>query len=194
MKIFALSVEYNPSMGSGKFEMCILPNLDKISSMAEQGADDAEIARAVGIHRQTFGSYLAKGRQADQKRKTGKDLSEKERKFLDFFDCYATAHTVPDAIVEAALFNSCRDHIVRRRVIISKEYDEKGNVVREVREEEMLVPASVPAQQFYLANKKRKDWEYKPDANKPEEGREKDTIVIVAREKLTHGSDMGTTT
>lgn len=159
-------------------------NLDAIEKMVKNGADDQEVARQVGVHPTTFGSYVAKGSKAAEKKKNGEELSEREERLLEFYETYARARATPDEVVESALLLSCQDRTIPKKTVI-KRYDPDGNLIySEEKTEYVPVAASVPAQQFYLANKKRKDWEYKPDPAKQTESKETEAVIIVAREKL----------
>ena len=159
-------------------------NLDAIDKMVRNGADDKEIAKKVGVSAPSFSSYLSRGSKAADKKRNGEDLNEKETKFLKFFETYARARQTPDEVVESALFLSCQDRTIPKTTII-KRYDPQGNLIYiEEKTEHVPVAASVPAQQFYLANKKRKDWEYKPDPAKQTDSKETEAVIIVAREKL----------
>lgn len=171
-------------MAKSKFDSCILPNLDAIEEMVKNGVTDKDIAKAIHVGYRTFFRYISEGQAAETKEKNGGELSEKEKGYLQLWQTYARARQTPDAIVESALFLSCQDRTIPKTTII-KRYDPEGNLIYQEEKTELVpVAASVPAQQFYLANKKRRDWEYKPDATKTDEKTETASIVLVPKEKL----------
>ena len=122
-------------------------------------------------------------REAKEKADNGEKLTEKEQRFVEFLEAYAHARKKPDEVVENALFLSCQDRTIDETITI-KRYDPKGELLWiEEKTRKVPVAASVPAQQFYLANKKRKDWEYKPDKSAEQTGDDRKAIILTERGK-----------
>lgn len=145
-------------MPKRKYETHVLPNLDKVREWTEQGAPIHEIADRLHIGASTFKLYLKLANDGDER-------------YSALLDCITSARVVSDDEVEAALFKLACGYKVQlqktaklRRV----EYDSMGHRVREWEElvpviEEVNVPANVNAQQFWLANRSRDRWSYKPE-------------------------------
>lgn len=169
--------------GSSKFELHILANIDAITKMVEQGATNIDIAKKCGVGITTFRRYLTRGKDAYARAEAGEKISDKDEMYRTLWSAYARARKTPDTIVESALLLSCQDRTIPKTTII-KRYDPQGNLIYQEEKTELVpVAASVPAQQFYLANKKRRDWEYKPDAKQIETNAQ-EAVVIVAKEKV----------
>ena len=170
-------------MAGSKFELNIMQNLEAIAKMVEQGANDKDIYETCRVSANAWKRYLNKGKAADERVEAGEDITDDEEKYRTFWRTYAHARKRPDEIVEASLLKSCQDRTIDE-VITIKRYDPEGNLMWvEEKTRKVPVAASVPAQQFYLANKKRKDWEYKPDAKVDNTDTEQKAIVLVEREK-----------
>ena len=160
-----------------------MQNLEAIAKMVEGGAMDKDIAEQCGVSYQSFSDYVRRGREAKEKADNGEKLTEKEQRFVEFLEAYAHARKKPDEVVENALFLSCQDRTIDETITI-KRYDPKGELLWiEEKTRKVPVAASVPAQQFYLANKKRKDWEYKPDKSAEQTGDDRKAIILTERGK-----------
>ena len=93
-------------------------------------------------------------------------------------ECFTRASVEPDDNVENAAYESCFDHTretKRTFKIKVTEYDPQTG--RRIREREVLqegkdyvfVPANVQAQQFWLANRRKDKWAFKPEAEAKED-------------------------
>ena len=171
-------------MAGSKFDLNIMQNLETIKKMVEQGATDISVAKACGVHHSTWIAYIKRGKEAQAKDDNGEKLTAKEKDFLKFYKAYAHARKAPDQVVEASLLLSCQDRTLDETITI-KRFDPEGKLIwTEEKTRKVPVPASVPAQQFYLANRKRKDWEYKPDTKVTVDAKsDQKAIVLVEREK-----------
>ena len=152
---------------TNKYESHVAPYLDKITSWAEQGASQAEIAVRLKLAVSTFKLYLSKGEKG-------------EAPYSDLTDCFKKGCEVSDDAVEAALYKSALGYNAPvKKTFKVKEviYDEDtGKKIRETERletaiDEVHVPANVTAQMFWLANRRTDRWKYKPEpANDDDKG------------------------
>ena len=90
--------------------------------------------------------------------------------------------------------------VAKHYKIKTVDYDENGKKISEHEElkevyDEVHIPADTTAQMFWLANRKKKDWKYKPDEDKT--GDENETGVVLLPEiaedapaaEVTEGGD-----
>ena len=145
-------------MGKSKFYTHILPNLDRIELWAQKGATAKEIAEKLGVSYSSFKSYLARGEKG-------------EPDYSDFLASFTRACAPADDDIEAALFNLAKGYTVDLRKTFKVrrvEYDKKtGRKLREYEElvqgvDQQHVPGNVQAQMFWLTNRRRDRWEYRP--------------------------------
>ena len=162
-------------MSRSKYETNVLPFLDKISEWAKQGATGKEIAKKLGIAYSSFKLYLAKAESGDEA-------------YSALSACYRQACVVADDEVEAALFKLACGYTVSlqktfkvRRV----EYDpETGRRIAEYEElvtgqDEAHVAANAQAQMFWLANRRRDRWQYKPETGDKDGDAPGDTSGVI---------------
>ena len=154
-----IETEGRPTRKS-KYEQNVRPYLEKIESWISKGATQEEIAKKLHIAESTLALYLKKGREGQEP-------------YSELSALFVRACEEPDDQVEASLYRSACGYTVDlqktfkvRKVVYDpetgrkvKEYDELVTGVDQVH-----VPANVEAQKFWLANRRRDKWSYKPEA------------------------------
>ena len=156
---------------NSKFETHILKNLDKIQDWVSRGASQKEISKKLHVSLQSFSLYLQRGRNG-------------EEPYTLLSECYSRASVEPDDKVEAALYKSAtgfKETVQKAFKVRKASFDSQtGRKVAEWEEiiqgeDEIYVQPNVLAQQFWLANRRRDKWSYKPS----EESTETDFSGIV---------------
>ncbi|MEG2679776.1 MAG: hypothetical protein RR949_07510, partial [Oscillospiraceae bacterium] len=102
-------------MAKSKYETHVLPNLEKITEWAKQGATSKDIAAKLSISYSTFRSYIAMGEDGDAR-------------YTALSEAFARACEIPDDAVEAALYKSCLGYnaeIIKHYKIKTVEYSEE---------------------------------------------------------------------
>ena len=153
------------SGGRSKYDSVVLPNLDKIQKWTTDGATVKEIAKKLKIGYSTLKSYLDRGRAGDER-------------YLALTDAYARACEIPDDEVEAALFRRACGYEYTE-VTTEEKMDREGNVHTLTKKITKDIPADVLACEFWLANRRRDKWSYKP-APEDGEGETGGGVVILA--------------
>jgi len=150
---------------ASKYETHVRPYLDKIESWIVQGALQEEIAKKLHIAESTLQLYLKKGRE-------GKDP------YSELSALFVRAHEEPDDQVEAAMFKLACGYTVdlqKTFKIKKSKFDPvTGRKIAEYEElvtgvDQVHVPANVEAQKFWLANRRRGKWQYRPEGGSDEE-------------------------
>ena len=145
-----------------KFLNNVLPRLDDIASMVKNGITTAEIAKELGISKNTFFRYIERGKNG-------------EKPYVRLSDCYTRAQGEANEEVKGALLRLATGYTISLKKtfkVREVEYDDYGKKIREYEhlvqgEDEMHVPANVMAQQFWLCNRDSDNWQYHgPDKNK----------------------------
>lgn len=121
---------------------------------ARDGLTQEQIAQNIGIHRDT--------------------LNEWKSLFPDISDALKVGRENADYIVENELFESCKTRTVtvkkpiklKKVMVDGKKRLEEERI--EYAEEQVVVPANVTAQIFYLKNRKADKWKDKPQENTTE--------------------------
>lgn len=121
---------------------------------ARDGLTQEQIAQNMGIHRDT--------------------LNEWKSRFPDISDALKVERENADYIVENELFESCKTRTVtvkkpiklKKVMVDGKKRLEEERI--EYAEEQVVVPANVTAQIFYLKNRKPDKWKDKPQENTTE--------------------------
>lgn len=162
-------------MPRSKYETHVEPYLDKIEEWVRKGASQDEIAKKLQITKSTLALYLKKGRE-------GKEP------YSVLSDCFAQACEEPDDNVEAALYKSA----IGYNVTVMKAFKVKvvevdpvsGKKIREYEKivqspDEVHVPASTDAQKFWLANRRKSVWSYKPEGPGKEDGEEDRGVIMM---------------
>ena len=149
-----------------KYQTHVQPYLDKIADWVSKGAAQDEIAKNLHITKSTLALYLKKGRDG-------------EKPYSDLSDAFAQACEVPDDNVEAALYKrACGYTWVEE--IEEEKLDRNGNIVLLKRKRTVDVPPDPTSAMFWLANRRKDKWKYKP-ADEPE-SRDSETGVVLMPE------------
>lgn len=127
-------------MAKGKYEEWLLPdNLLRIQGWARDGLTDEQIAKNMGISKQTFYDW--------------------QKKFSDFADSVKKNKEVVDREVENALLKSAKGYDVIETVEELRFNKKKGDYEMMVtRRTTKHIPPSQVAQIFWLKNRKPKEW------------------------------------
>lgn len=140
-------------MAKGKYETHVLPYLEQIAAMCRNGATDKEIYTALGISEDSFYRY----------KKDHSEFSESLKENKEFADLK----------VENALNKNANGYDYEEEVVVMKKeiiYNENGK-----KQKEVVYPVTVSltkhkeaetkAQQFWLQNRKPKQWRNQADVN-----------------------------
>ena len=159
---------------TSKYDTNVKPYLEKIAAWVSKGASQDEIAKKLQITKSTLALYLKKGRE-------GKEP------YSELSDCFAQACEEPDDNVEAALYKSAIGYTVdlqKTFKIKRSEFDSvTGKKIAEYEElvtgiDQQHVPANVEAQKFWLANRRRDKWQYKPEVGGDDNGDAHGIVMI----------------
>lgn len=138
-------------MAKSKYETHVLPKLDLVEAWARDGLVDTQIAHNLGIAVSTMNLYK-------------KDHPE-------FLSALARGKEVVDVEVENDLLKKCHGYTAQiKKTFKIKEVDYDPDTGKRLREREKLVtgvdevhvPADTTAIMFWLANRMRGKWAYKP--------------------------------
>lgn len=160
-------------MEKSKYETHVLPNLEKVTKWAEDGATVKAIAKRLKIAYSTLRRYIDEGKKGNEK-------------YEALSAAFVQACEVADEDVENALYKSCIGYnakVAKHYKVKRIEYDEEtGKKISEKEElvtvyDEVHVPANTSAQQFWLTNRKPNRWSYKPAMSTDEDG-EGGVVVI----------------
>lgn len=138
-----------------KYGSVILPNIDKIERWVKDGATNKAIAEKLGIAYSSFQAYIAEAY-------AGNEI------YSALLEAYAHAREIADEKIENALFKSATGYTwteVTREEIT----DAHGHVTVKEKTRTVDVPASVPAQQFWLINRNPERWKSKRENEAVEE-------------------------
>lgn len=135
-------------MAKGKYQKWLEPDaLILLEGWARDGLTDEQIAKKIGISKETFYQWKAK--------------------YTDFSDSITRGKEVTDYIVENALYKSALGYTVKLKkpikVKTEKSVPGKGKIVEEhieYAEEEVHIPANTQAQQFWLKNRQPDKWRH----------------------------------
>lgn len=148
-----------------KYETHVAPYLDQIVEWAKAGATEKEIADHLNVAYSTFRKYLALGEKGD-------------KRYAAFSEAFAQACEVPDNHVENALYKrACGFEYVE--VKKEQKLDRAGNVLELVTTTNKVVPPDPTSAMFWLTNRRRDRWRYRPDGEKDDLGDEKGGVVIL---------------
>jgi transposase-like protein len=124
-------------MAKSKYEEYVLPKLFLVESWARDGVIDADIARKLGISKDTFYKY--------------------KTQYVAFADALKKGKEVIDFEVENALLKRALGYEYEEvKTYIQK--DDKGKETKRVEKTIKHFPADTTAQIFWLKNRKRKEW------------------------------------
>ena len=170
-------------MAKSKYETNVAPRLTEVEGWARNGVSDEDIAHNLGVAYSTFRKYKEANAALSAALARGKEVVDLE--------------------VEGALLKRCMGYnarIARHYKVKTIDYDENGKKLCEREElkevyDEVHIPADTTAQMFWLTNRKKKDWKYKPEDDKT--GDENETGVVLLPEiaedapaaEVTEGGD-----
>lgn len=156
--------ENERTMSKGVYETRILPNLDKIAEMAKEGVSQKDIASKLHVACSTFKKYLDLGRKGDER-------------YTDFSAAFACACEVADEKVENALYKRCcgYDATERRR---EQKLDRNGNIIWLETETTRHIPPDPTSIMFFLTNRRRDKWKYKPDGEMEDDGKGTGVVLM----------------
>ncbi len=136
-------------MAKSKYETHVLPHLEKIEAWAKQGATAKEIARKLSIAYSTFRKYIDEGEKGDER-------------YAALSAAFARACKEPDEKVEAALFKRACGYQYTE-VTEEEKLDRDGRVHKLKKTVVRDVPPDPTSAMFWLANRRKDRWQYKPD-------------------------------
>ena len=141
-------------MPKSKYETHVEPYLDKIEEWARKGATHKEIAKKLHVGESTMKAWIDKGNKGIEPYKALRDL-------------FARAYVDVDAEVEAALFKTACGYTTK--VLKHYKVKQNGEEILIAKYDEVHVPANTAAQQFWLANRRKDRWAFKPEAEAKED-------------------------
>ena len=155
-------------MSKSKYETNVEPRLTEVEGWARNGVSDEDIAHNLGVAYSTFRKYKEANAALSAALARGKEVVDLE--------------------VEGALLKRCMGYnarVAKHYKIKTVDYDENGKKTCEREElkevyDEVHIPADTTAQMFWLANRKKQSWKYKPDEDKT--GDENETGVVLLPE------------
>lgn len=136
-----------------------MPHLGDIEKWLKDGATDKAVADKLHIGISTLRLWLQRAREGEERYKA-------------LLDTFTRGRVEADAAVENALWRSACGYTVKVQKVVKVKvpiYDNNGKKTGEREElktayEEQHVPANVIAQQFWLCNRRKSKWAYKPEA------------------------------
>ena len=152
-----------------KYESHVLPKLELIEAWSRDGLTLEQIAHNLGIACSTLKKY--------------KEEPDKQA----LADALARGREVVDVIVENALLKKCTGYDyteIYREYKVSKD-PETGEQIKELvktKETTRHVDGDVTAQMFWLANRKRAVWQYKPEPDTGNQDGETGVIELTAQD------------
>lgn len=140
-------------MAKSKYYTNVEPYLEQIASMCRNGATDEEIWKKLGVSKDAFYRY--------------------KREHQDFYDSLKENKDFADLRVENALNKNANGYDYEEEVVVMKKeiiYNEQGK-----KQKEVVYPvivslskhkeAETKAQQFWLQNRKPKEWRNQAEVN-----------------------------
>lgn len=152
-----------------KYESHVLPKLELIEAWSRDGLTLEQIAHNLGIACSTLKKY--------------KEEPDKQA----LADALARGREVVDVIVENALLKKCTGYDyteIYREYKVSKDPD-TGEQIKELvktKETTRHVDGDVTAQMFWLANRKRAVWQYKPEPDSGSQDGETGVVELSAQD------------
>lgn len=137
-------------MAKNKYETHVLPNLERITAWAREGATAKEIAGKLRIAYSTFRKYLDAGEKGDGR-------------YEALSAAFAQACAVADEQVEAALFRRACGYQYEE-VTVEDKLDRDGIVHTLTKRVKRDIPPDPTSAMFWLANRRPDRWKYKPEA------------------------------
>ena len=139
-------------MAKSKYESHVLPKLNLVESWARDGLVESQIAHNLGIAISTLNVY--------------------KNQYPEFMNALARGKEVVDVEVENDLLKKCHGYnasVKKTFKLKEVEYDpDTGKKLREYERletalDEVHVPADTTAIMFWLANRMKDKWRYKPE-------------------------------
>lgn len=168
---------------SSKYSQNVAPYLEKIAEWVKRGATQAEIADKLHITKSTLALYLKKGKEGQEP-------------YSELSDLYTRACEEPDNTVEASLYKLANGYTVDliktfklKRSVFDKKTGRKIEEYEELVEgiDQVHISANVEAQKFWLANRRRDKWAYRPEAGDGRDGEGDAHGVVMIPEVAEHG-------
>ncbi len=132
-----------------KYETCVLPYLEKVAGWARQGATAKEIAGKLKISYSAFRRYIDLGQKGDAR-------------YEALAAAFARACEEPDDAVEAALYKRACGYQFTE-VTEEEKIDRNGCVHTLKKTVVRDVPPDPTSAMFWLTNRRRDRWSYKPE-------------------------------
>lgn len=151
-------------MAKNKYETHVLPNLEKITSWAKAGGTSKDIASKLKIAYSTFRKYLDEGEKGDER-------------YTALSEAFAQACEIPDDNVETALYKRACGYQYTEETKEEK-LDKSGKVVVLRKSVVRDVPPDPTSAMFWLTNRRRDKWKYKPEAQGDEDAGETGVIML----------------
>lgn len=151
---------------NSKFEERIGQHLDQIKTWVEKGAVAAEISRKLDIPKATFDRYVSKGKAGIYP-------------YTALASVMQEGAIIPDDDVEAAMFRRCCGIYWDE-----KTYETRWNESKEEWEEIMVkrvtkyIPPDPTSCMFWLANRRRGKWQYRPGEQENDKNGESGVILM----------------
>ena len=139
-------------MAKGKYETHVLPNLEKITKWAAEGATNKDIAKKLKIAYSSFRGYLASAEKG-------------EAKYQALLEAFAEGTAVADDEIETALHDRAKGIVYFEEVYERKKNEQTGeHELVLVRRTKRYIPPDPTSAMFWLTNRRPKKWKYKQEA------------------------------
>ena len=149
-------------MSKSKYGTHVLPYIDRIAEWVRQGATIKEVAKKLHVGYSSFFSYLERGKRG-------------EDGYQVLADAFARACEEPDDNVEAALYKRACGYEYTE-VKVEQKVTRDGDIYELTTRLTRDVPPDPTSAMFWLTNRRRDKWQYKPV---PEQGDEDDGSGVV---------------
>lgn len=154
-------------MPANRYERSVLPYLDRVERWAKQGGTIKEICGKLHISVAAFSGYLSKGRAGDER-------------YAALIEAWERATAVADDDVEAALFKRACGYQFEE-ITSEQKLTKEGTIVELRKSVRRDVAPDTEAAKFWLANRRRDKWSYKPDGALDDgEGGDGKGVVVLA--------------
>ena len=137
------------AVAKSKYDTHVLPNIRKISKWAAAGATAKEIAGKLRIAYSTLRKYLDLGSEGDER-------------YAALWEAFAGACALADDQVEAALFKRACGYQYEETTVEEK-LDRDGIVHTLTKKVTRDIPPDPTSAMFWLTNRRRDRWKYRPD-------------------------------
>ena len=144
-------------MAKAKYETHGKPYLDRIKMWVAKGASDNEVARKLHVSKSTLNSW--------------------KQRYKDFSDAIKAPQGDIDDDVEAALYHRCMGQWVTE-VIRWQTIGRNGELMWLEKTHKKYIPADPSSIQFWLTNRRPKEWKRMPDVKLEEAGDDKGVVMM----------------